>query len=265
MTQRILVPVKQVPGTTHVNIDPATGTLIRSGVESKMNPYDLYALETAVRLKETLGATVCAVTMGPPQAEEILREALMMGADEACLVTDRAFAGADVLATSYTLARAADHIGGVTLVICGKQTTDGDTAQVGPAMAEHLQIPHVAWVTTVEGASQEGITVRQELSDCEQLAFVPFPCLITVEKTVHQPRLLSYKRKVETRDWPVRRLTRTELGGDAARYGLEGSPTQVEAIFTPEHDTTQQRWQGDAATLAEQLRAHLAARRIIEA
>ena len=154
---KIAVCIKQVPGTTQVEVDPVTGTLKRDGVESKLNPYDLYALETALRLKEQLGAEITALTMGPPQAEEILREAYMMGVDDAVLVSDRKFAGADVLATSYAISQALRAAGPFDLIICGRQTSDGDTAQVGAELAEFLGIPHVANVIRIEGANRAGL------------------------------------------------------------------------------------------------------------
>ena len=145
----ILVCIKQVPGTTQVEIDPKTGTLKRDGVESTMNPFDLYALETALRLKAKHGGTVTVLTMGPPQAEAVIREAFMMGADKGAVLSDRRFGGADVLATAYTLSQGARKAGRFDLVVCGRQTTDGDTAQVGPELAERLSIPHVANVRAV--------------------------------------------------------------------------------------------------------------------
>lgn len=261
---KILVLIKQVPGTTQVDIDPVTGTLLRGGAESKMNPYDLYALETALRLKEPLHVEVVALTMGPPQAEAVLREAYMMGADQAYLVTDRHFAGADVLATSYTLARAARHIGATELILCGRQTTDGDTAQVGPAVAEHLGLPHVAWVTAIEAADAAGLTLRRETEDAVVRARLPFPCLITVEKNIHQPRLLSYLLKKKTRDWPIIHLDRDALRGDASRYGLDGSPTKVDAVYTPPTGIDREIWRGESTALAQRLYAHLITHRFIE-
>jgi electron transfer flavoprotein beta subunit len=136
--------IKQVPGTTKVDVDPETGVLIRDGIESKMNPYDLYALETALQIKATQDATITVISMGPPQATEIIKEAYMMGADDGLLLSDRKFAGADVLSTAYTLSQGIITKGMPDLIVCGKQTTDGDTAQVGPEMAEFLGIPHVA-------------------------------------------------------------------------------------------------------------------------
>ncbi|MDR3602471.1 MAG: electron transfer flavoprotein subunit beta/FixA family protein, partial [Desulfosporosinus sp.] len=145
----ILVCIKQVPGISKIEVDPITGVLKRDGVDSKMNPYDLYAIETALRIKEQVGGTVKVISMGPPQAQDVIKEAYMMGADEGALVSDRKFAGADVLATAYTISQGVRKMGNFDLILCGKQTTDGDTAQVGPEMAEYLGIPHIANVLKI--------------------------------------------------------------------------------------------------------------------
>ena len=149
---KILVCMKQVPAGTKVDIDPETGAMKRLSGETRTNPYDLFALEAALQLREKVGGSVTVLTMGPPQAEEMMRDAYTMGADDAVILSDRKFAGADVLATSYALSQGITAIGDIDLIICGKQTTDGDTAQVGPAIAEHLGIPHAAWVSEIVDA-----------------------------------------------------------------------------------------------------------------
>mgnify|MGYP005834483219 CR=1 FL=1 len=251
---RTLVCIKQVPGTNKVEVDEKTGVLKRDGVESKMNPYDLYALETALRIKEQTGGSVVVVTMGPPQAQAVIKEAFMMGADEGYLFSDRKFAGADVLATSYTLSQGIKSIGGVDLILCGKQTTDGDTAQVGPAIAEFLEIPHVAWVSNIEYVDAEKIIVEQDMADSVETAELKYPCLITVEKGIVQPRLPSYKRKLETENKPITLLSFHDLEDrDESKYGLNGSPTQVERIFPPEANTKQVVWEGEPEHLSERL------------
>ncbi|MBR5010633.1 MAG: electron transfer flavoprotein subunit beta/FixA family protein [Clostridia bacterium] len=252
----IFVCVKQVPATNKVEVDKKTGVLKRSGVSSKLNPYDLYALETALRLKERCGAKVTVGTMGPPQAEAAIRETYMMGADEGYLFSDRRLGGADVLATSYTLSQAIRGLGDFDLILCGRQTTDGDTAQVGPAIAEHLGIPHAAWVSRLEPAG-DGIDVEQQLQDVTETVHIPFPCLITVEKDIYVPRLPSLKTARQVKDRPV-----TVLGLDAfpdtdeSHYGLSGSATQVERIFPPENNVTHEVWSGDdcADKLLERLK-----------
>lgn len=244
----IIVCIKQVPGTTQVEIDAETGILKRDGVSSKINPYDLYALETALRLKEQNGAHVAVITMGPPQAESIVREAYMMGADEGYLLTDRKFAGSDVLATSYTLAGGIRSIGEYDLVVCGRQTTDGDTAQVGPALAEHLGIPHVTWVKTIDRVDEDGITATQNMEDSFEVVHMPFPCLITVEKDIYTPRLPSYRNLKKTEDRAITPLTLNDLPDRSEKnYGLSGSPTQVERIFQPECSVDRVIW-NDAET-----------------
>jgi len=232
---KIVVCIKQVPDTTKVDIDEKTGVLKREGSETKMNPYDLYALETALRLREEYGGEITALTMGPPQAETILQEAYMMGVDSCVLLTDRAFAGADVLATSYALAGAIQKIGTVDLVICGKQTTDGDTAQVGAEVAEFLDVPHVANVDEIISCENAVIRVTTELAESRQTLDVSFPCLLTVEKDIHIPRLPSYRKKLDCQSRPVKTIGLNDLrDNDPTHYGLNGSPTQVQKIYTPE-------------------------------
>lgn len=230
---RIIVCIKQVPGSTQVEIDEKNGTLKRDGVESKLNPYDLYALETAMRLKEEHSASVAVLTMGPPQCEEAVREAFMMGADSGFILSDRRFGGADVLATSYTLAQGVRRIGDFDLIICGKQTTDGDTAQVGAELAEFLGIPHVTNVCRIHAVNAEKITVDMDMPAHIETSEVDFPCLITVEKGIFEPRLPSYKLKLATVDRAINWLTLDDLPDrDAGHYGLNGSPTQVKRIFS---------------------------------
>jgi len=252
----IFVCIKQVPATNRVQVDEATGVLIRDGVESKMNPYDLFALEVALRLKEAHGGRVAVGTMGPPQAQAVVREAYMMGADEGYIFSDRRLGGADVLATSYTLSQAIQSVGDFDLILCGKQTTDGDTAQVGPAIAEHMGIPHAAWVSAIE-VRDGGVTVEQQLQDVVETAWMPFPCLVTVEQDVVMPRLPSLKRKRETKEQPIVLRTLDDfMDRDETHYGLTGSPTQVERIFPPERDVQRQMWEGadTARRLHDQLK-----------
>lgn len=253
---KIIVCIKQVPGTTQVDIDEETGVLKRDGVESKINPYDLYALETALRLKEGCpAAQVVAISMGPPQAEKSLREALMMGVDEVVLVSDRRFAGADVLATAHTLSQAILADGWDTgLILCGQQTTDGDTAQVGPEIAEFMGIPHAANVTAIQEFSAAALTAKVDLPATEEIIRIPLPCLISVNKGIHTPRLPSYTLKKVTRDRKVRIVTLDDLpDSDPKHYGLNGSPTQVIKIFPPEHHVAHERWGGTSEELARRL------------
>lgn len=249
----IFVCIKQVPATNRVQVDETTGVLKRAGVASKMNPYDLYALETALRLKEAVGGRVSVGSMGPGQAKAVIHEAFMMGADQGYLFSDRRLGGADVLATSYTLAQAIRSIGDFDLILCGKQTTDGDTAQVGPAIAEHLSIPHAAWVSRLK-VVEGGVEAEQQLQDLVQTVFLPFPCLVTVEQDIHTPRLPSMLRKRQTqqREIPVLGLD-SFMDQDPEHYGLEGSPTQVERIFPPEGTLAHELWtEGDLAAKLHQ-------------
>ena len=251
---RITVCIKQVPGTSQVEIDPETGVLKRDGVESKMNPFDLYALETALRLKQQYGGEITVVSMGPPQAQAVIREAFMMGADRGFLLSDRRFGGADVLATSYTLSQGIRASGDFDIIICGKQTTDGDTAQVGAELAESLGIPHVTNVCRIHDADNSSITVTQDMPLHRLTAKLALPCLITVEKGIFEPRLPSYKLMRDTVDREVKILTLDDLPDrDAKHYGLNGSPTQVKRIFPPEKSNRQERWSGSEAESSERL------------
>ncbi|OYP38807.1 electron transfer flavoprotein subunit beta [Lachnotalea glycerini] len=187
--------------------DPVTGVLKRDGIDSKMNPYDLYALETALRMKEQKGGIIKVISMGPPQAKDVIKEAYMMGADEGILVTDRKFAGADVLATSYTISQGVRKMGKFDLILCGKQTTDGDTAQVGPEMAEYLGIPHITNVISIIEIKEKSMIVEMDMPDTIEVAQIQFPCLLTVEKDIFQPRLPSYRKKIATKDREIKVLT----------------------------------------------------------
>ena len=234
---KILACIKQVPCTTQVEIDETTGTLKRDGVPAKMNPFDLYALETALRIKAEAGegAEVTAMTMGPPQCERVVREAFMMGVDRGVIMSDRAFGGADVLKTSFTLAQGVKKTGPYDLIVCGKQTTDGDTAQVGAEMAEWLGIPHVVNVKSIDAVGGESISLTVDLPDCILAERIPYPCLITVEKGIFEPRLPSYRLMTATADREITWLALKDLDDtDPKHYGLNGSPTQVKRIFPPD-------------------------------
>lgn len=250
----ILVCIKQVPGTSEVEVDEKTGVLKRDGIDSKLNPYDLYAIETALKIKEEKGAKVSVISMGPPQATEIIQEAYMMGADHGVLLTDRKFAGADVLATAYTLSQGVKKMGDIDLIICGKQTTDGDTAQVGPEMAEFLDIPHVANVRKIIEIKEHSIVVEMDMPNTIEIADVQFPCLITVEKGIFQPRLPSFKLKLATKDREIPFYSMKDFEDqDEKNYGLNGSPTQVLRIFPPESNTDHEIWEGKGEELADKL------------
>lgn len=251
----IIVCIKQVPGTSNVKVDPVTGVLIRDGVESKMNPYDLYALELGLKLREKNGGSLRVVSMGPPPAAAVLKEAIYMGADSGVLVSDRKFGGADVLATSYTLAQAIASMGGCDLILTGKQTTDGDTAQVGAELAEFLGIPHFSNVLELDTTDDGRVRYKANLDNKLITATVPTPCVMCAEAEINTPRLPSYRRKKE---FDTEELIAIFSLADFAdrnelHYGLNGSPTQVERIFPPEKNTDKKVLEGDDETLAENL------------
>lgn len=261
---KIIVCMKQVPATSQVEIDPDTGAMKRLSSETRTNPYDLFALETAIQIREKLGGTVTVITMGPDQAAIMMKDAYTMGADEAVILSDRKFAGSDVLATSYTLAQGIRVLGDADLVICGRQTTDGDTAQIGPAIAEHMGIPHAAWVSEICDVSEQEIHVRQDLVSVSQVSKLNYPCLITVDKDMCVPRLPSYLLKKATKDRPVRILHFEDLPDqDLTRYGLIGSPTTVERMFPPSSKEEQVYINGSADEKAELLYAKLTEKKII--
>ncbi len=242
---KIALCIKQVPGSTSVEIDEKTGVLKRDGVAAKINPFDLPAIECALWLKEKTGGDITAVTMGPPQSEAVIREAFMMGVDHGIMLSDRRFGGADVLATSYTLAQGLRSCGEkFDLIICGKQTTDGDTAQVGAELAEFLGIPHLNNICAVEKA-EDGFLYAVSEQPLEKLRLkIKLPCLISVEKNIFEPRLPSYKLKKLTAGRKIKLLTLDDLEDkDPEHYGLNGSPTQVKRIFPPEHNTEHVFWQ----------------------
>lgn len=247
----ILVCIKQVPATNEIEVDEATGVLKRDGASGKVNPYDLYALEMALRLREVAGGCVEALCMGPPQAEEALLEALHMGADSACLLSDRRFAGADVLATARTLAAGVRKQGGFDLILCGKQTTDGDTAQVGPELAEFLGIEHASYVQKLR-LDGEAAIAEVNTGDGVLVQRIPFPCLLTIEKDANTPRLPSYLRSLQVKAEQITRLFLEDLTEREERlYGLSGSPTQVERIFPPEKQSGRELIRGSAEELAD--------------
>ena len=254
----ILVCIKQVPESNKVDVDPVTGVLKRDGADSKMNPYDLYALEAALRMKEKLGASVTVITMGPNQAAEIIREAYSMGADNGIIISDRKFAGADVLATAYTLTQGARKAGNFDVIICGKQTTDGDTAQVGPEMSEYLNIPSIANIIEIVDVNEKDVTVKMDMADTVEIAKIKYPCLLCVDKDIYVPRLPSYVRKKATESKPIEVITFNDLDDrDENKYGLNGSPTQVRRIFPPEVNDEREMWSADSEELAERMTAKL--------
>ncbi len=249
----IIVCIKQVPGTADVKMNPETNTLVREGVKSIINPFDMYAIEEAIRLKEKHGGKTTIITMGPPQAESALREAISMGIDEAVLISDRAFAGSDTLATSYTLAKAIKKIGDFSLILCGKQASDGDTAQVGPGISTHLDIPQVTNVKKIEEIKDNLARVERMTEEGYEIIETPFPCLFTVVKEINEPRLPSLKGIMRSKNAKIHLLNAQQLDCEEDRLGLKGSPTQVIKIFTPERRKGGEIFNGPAEESAEKL------------
>ena len=233
---KIAVCIKQVPDSTEVKINPQTNTLIREGVASITNPFDEFAVEEALLTKEKYGGEIHVISMGPPQAVDILRNALAVGSDKVYLVSDKAFAGADTLATAYTLAKAIEKIGGVDLVICGKQAIDGDTAQVGPGIATRLGIPQLTYVSKVReiDLAKKKIVVERMLENGREVVEASLPVLITVVKDINVPRLPSLLGIKKAAKAQIPTLTAKEIEVDENKVGLKGSPTWVSKIFTPE-------------------------------
>ena len=260
----ILVCVKQVPGSSNVEVDPITGVLKRDGVASKMNPYDLYGIELALSLVETYGGKVETITMGPPQAKSVIVESVCMGAVRGTVLSDRKFAGADVLATAYTLSQGVRKAGDFDLVICGKQTTDGDTAQVGAEVAEYLGIPHAAGVTAVDEVKDGKVFVKTNLDNKVVKESIQLPCLLCVDGDINSPRLPSYKVKKTVTDDAVRFLSFADFADqDEKHYGLAGSATQVERIFPPEKNTEKRSITGSSAEQAEGIFELLCERKLV--
>ena len=231
----VIVCIKQVPDIEKVKFNHKTGRIDRSSAGATTNPFDLNALETAIKMKEKVGGTVTTISMGPPQAESTLKDALARGADRAILLTDKKFAGADTLATSYTLASAIKKLGCFDLIICGEKTVDGDTAQVGAEVAEHLDIPHVAYVDEVKDVTKDRIVVKSRLGRYYYLIELKFPGLITVTKDINVPRLPTLKDKLKARgakieSWSVDHLTDVTYPN---KFGISGSPTRVVKVYTP--------------------------------
>jgi electron transfer flavoprotein beta subunit len=249
----IIVCIKQVPDTQEVRLDPVTHTLKREGVKAMINPFDLYALEEGLRVKEARGGKVTVLSMGPPQAEEALREALGYGADAAVLLSDKKFAGADTWATALTLAKAIEKLGAVDLIFTGKQAIDGDTAQVGPMLAAVLNIPYAAWARKLTFGQNGFLTVERLLDHGYDAVELRLPALITVVKEINEPRVPSFKAKLRARKEPIPVWGLEDLGLDAADVGLNGSFTQVIKVFPPPARGKSEVWTGEPAELAGRL------------
>lgn len=249
----IIVLIKQVPGSTEVRIDPEKHTLIRDSAESIINPFDTYAIEAGVVLKERYGGRVTAISMGPPQAEAALKDALAVGADAAVLVSDKSLAGADTLATSRALAAAVDKVGAVDLIVCGKQTVDGDTGQVGPELAEHLNMPCVTYVRKIVEVEDKTMRAERATEDGYEVVEFELPAVITVGNEINEPRLPSLRGMMAAKKAEIPVWTAADLRIDEEQAGMNGSPTWVIETFTPERVKDGEVFTGPPEEQVEQL------------
>jgi electron transfer flavoprotein beta subunit len=249
---RIIVCIKQVPDAAEVRINPETNTLMRDGVPSIINPYDMHALEAGLQIKEKIGGTVTVISMGPPQAETALRDAISLGADDAVLLTDRLFAGSDTWATAYTLSRAIELFG-FDIIICGKQAIDGDTAQVGPEIAEFLDIPHIAYIRKIEEIQNDRIVIQRLMDDGYDIMESTLPVLFTVVKELNIPRMPSLKGKMAAKKAVIKKMTADDLKAHEDNLGLKGSPTQVKNIFAPETKKDRKLLEGSSEEVVDSL------------
>ncbi len=230
-----VVCIKQVPDSNKIDIDPVTGSLIRESTGAKTNPYDLSAIEACLQVREVLGGSIQALSMGPRQAKFALRNALALGIDNAWHISDTAFAGSDVLTTSYTLAQSIIKITKPDIIFCGKQSTDGDTSQVGPEIAEFLQIPHASYVTEIKEVTDEYIIVNCNMGSYKETVKLSLPCLISVEKDSFQPRMSSFRDKIEAQKKTISTIELKDLEDkNLDNYGYSGSPTKVNKIYVPQ-------------------------------
>jgi electron transfer flavoprotein beta subunit len=229
----IIVCIKQVPDTTDVKVDPQRKTLVRDGVRSILNPFDVHAIEEALRLKELAGGRVTAITMGPPQARMALEEAIAMGADEAALVSHKDFAGSDTLATSIVLSSAIRKIGTFDIILCGKQASDGDTAQVGPAIAARLHLPQIIFARRIVNIEQGRLRAERVTEEGSDIVTAPLPCLVTIVREANLPRYASFSGKVRAKRTHIPTWGSDDIDCEKSRVGLDGSPTWVDRIFAP--------------------------------
>ena len=229
----IIIPIKQVPETSNVKMDPETGTMIREGVESIINPLDLYAIEIGIQLKEEYGGKVTVITMGPLKAEKALKEAIAMGCDDGILISDRKFAGSDTWSTAYVLGEAIKKLGDYDLILAGERATDGDTGQVGPNIAAYLNLTLGTYISRIDEVTSDSIVVERLLEEGYEKLQMPLPSLITVVKEISYPRLPTLRGKQKARMTEIPVLTASEMELEEELLGLNGSPTRVVKIETP--------------------------------
>lgn len=230
---KIIIPVKQVPETSNVKMDEKTGTMVRDGVESILNPLDLYAVEAGIRLKEKFGGEITVISMGPPKAVEAIKEALSMGCDNGIMLSDREFAGSDTWATSYVLASAIKTMGDFDLILCGERATDGDTAQVGPGIAGFLDLPLSTFTSEITDINSDKIQVKRLVEGGYELIELELPALLTVVKEISDPRLPTLNGKLRSKSTSIPIWGPNNINCDPELLGLKGSPTRVVKIFTP--------------------------------
>ena len=253
MTMRIIVCIKHVPETFEVEIDNETKRIKRDSVKGIINPYDMYAIEEGLRLKERFGGETIAISMGPPQAESALREAIAMGVDDAILLTDMKFAGSDTLATSYTLSCAIKKIGNFDIIICGKEAMDGSTGQVGPEIAENLKIPFITYVSQIINIENNQIECKRLLEDHYEILKSPLPVLITVVKEINEPRIPSLKGLLKSKKAEIKKWGAKDIGGDEERFGQDGSPTRVIDIWKHTVKKEGRKLSGSAEEMADEI------------
>lgn len=261
---QIIVLVKQVPDTTEVRLDPKTGNLIREGVKSIVNPDDRHAIEAAVQLKEKYGAKITVLSMGPPQAIDAVSEAMGMGADRGVLLSDRAFAGADTWATSSTLGKAVKKLGAFDLVIAGRQAIDGDTAQIGPQVAEYLGVPQATYVCDIEAVEEGSVIVKRRLEDGFERLRMALPGLLTVVGELNEPRYPIVGRLLDAcrEKAPIEVWNAADLGFKTSEVGLEGSLTHVVKTFSPKAKRQGEILGGSPKQAAEALLSRLSTLKI---
>jgi electron transfer flavoprotein beta subunit len=249
----IIVCVKQVPETTDVEFDLNTGTLIREGVDSIVNPFDEYAVEEALRLKERYGGSIKVISMGPPQAETALRDTIALGCDEAWLATDQYFAGADTWATSFTLSLCIEKLAPYDIILCGLKTTDGDTGQVAPELAHQLGLPHICYVNNIIDIADSKIKLTRILDEGVETLETSLPLVISVSKDINQPRLATLRGKLNARKAQIKKITSNEINVEREKLGLDGSYTKVVKILIPEPPTGGEVVTGKPEELADKI------------
>ena len=261
----IIVLVKQVPDTTEVKLDPKTGNLIREGIESIINPDDRHALEAAIHLKEEMGGKVTVISMGPLQAIDAVSEAIGMGADEGILLTDKAFAGADTWATSSTLGKAIEKVGKFDLIFCGRQAIDGDTAQIGPQVADYLRVPQVTYVSDIEEVKKRSMVVKRRLEDGFERVECRLPALLTVIGELNAPRQPRVDRLIDAcqEKAKITIWNAADIGAQIREVGLEGSLTQVIKTFAPKFQRQGEILEGETETAVKGLVGKLRECRLI--